>query len=187
MNVTGIILSGGKSTRMGQDKGFIELNGKPMVQHVIDHINPICDQILISANDKKYEDFGFPVYTDVIKDIGPAGGIISCLNHSTNSKNIIISCDLPFASTKFIRELIDLSGDKEVTLPKSETYLQPLCAVYSKSAYKMINELVRRGIYSLRSILKKLQIQVIEQEDIIEFDLSKELKNINSIEDLKSL
>jgi len=187
MSVTGIILSGGKSTRMGQEKGLIELNGKPMIQHVIDHIHPICDQILISANDRRYEDFGYPVYKDVISDIGPAGGIISCLNHSTNKKNIIISCDLPFASTKFIRKLLDLSSDFEVTLPRLGPYLQPLCAVYSNSVYKTFMECVMGGLYSLKSIIKEFQIQAIEQGDVAEFVLEEELKNINSLNDLENL
>ena len=90
MGVSGIILSGGKSTRMGMDKGLIELKGKPMIQHVIDHIDPICNEILISANDKVYENFSYPVYNDEIHEIGPAGGIISCLKHSSYNKNIII-------------------------------------------------------------------------------------------------
>jgi molybdopterin-guanine dinucleotide biosynthesis protein A len=186
MNVTGIILSGGKSTRMGLDKGLLELNGKPMIQHVIDHIDPICDQILISTNEKKYEDFGFPVYKDVITDIGPAGGIISCLVHSTNNKNIIISCDLPYASTNFIRKLIDLSGDFEITLPRTGPYFQPLCAVYSKDVYRTFRDCIKQGMYSLKSIIMEFQIQVIEQDDISEFDLAKELKNINTPEDLEN-
>lgn len=186
MNVTGIILSGGKSSRMGQDKGFLELNGKPMIQHVIDHINPMCDQILISANEKKYEELGYPVYKDVISDIGPAGGIISCLDHSNNNKNIIISCDLPHASTDFIRKLLDLSGDYEITLPKSGQQLQPLCAIYSKKVYKSFMEYVSRGFYSLKSIIMEFRVQVIQEDAMPAFDFSKELKNINSMDDVQN-
>ena len=62
---------------MGQEKGLIEIAGKPMIQHVIDHIDPVCNQILISANKAEYNRFGYPVIMDEIKDIGPAGGIIS--------------------------------------------------------------------------------------------------------------
>ena len=186
MGVSGIILSGGKSTRMGKDKGLIELNGKPMIHHVIDHIDPICNQILISANDKAYENLGYPVFNDEINEIGPAGGIISSLKHSSNEKNIIISCDLPYASTAFIQKLLDLSGDYEITLPKSGPHYQPLCAVYSKEVYSVFMEFVKKEIYSLKTIIKQFRIQVVEQADIEEFDLSKELRNINSPEDLKN-
>ncbi len=186
MGVSGIILSGGKSTRMGKDKGLIKLNGKPMIQHVIDHIDPICDQILISANDKTYEDFGYPVYYDEINDIGPAGGIISSLKHSSNKKNIVISCDLPFASTKFIRTLLELSGDYAITLPMSRQHYQPLCAVYSKEVYPVFMEYISKGIYSLKSIIKEFRIRIIKQEDIEGFDLSRELRNINYPDDLSS-
>ena len=77
MDITGIILSGGKSLRMGQDKGLMSLDGKFMIEHVIDHIKPLCKQILISANQEEYHKFGYPVVRDEIKDIGPAGGIVS--------------------------------------------------------------------------------------------------------------
>lgn len=171
---------------MGQDKGLILLDGKPMIQHVIDNINPICDQVLISANDIKYEEFGHPVYEDIVPGIGPAGGIISCLDHSKSKKNIIISCDLPYASTNFIRKLIDLSGDSEITLPKTGPYFQPLCAVYSKDVYRTFRDCIKQGMYSLKSIIMEFQIQIIEQDDIPEFELAKELKNINTPEDLEN-
>ncbi len=171
---------------MGQDKGLITLNGKPMIQHVIDHIIPICDQVLISANDKAYEEFGYPVYKDEISDIGPAGGIVTCLKHSKNDKNIIISCDLPFASTKFIRTLLEMSGNYEITLPKSGPYHQPLCAIYTKEVYTVFMEYVNKGNYSLQSIIKAFQLRVIRQEDIEGIDLNRELRNINSPEDLSS-
>jgi molybdopterin-guanine dinucleotide biosynthesis protein A len=187
MGVTGIILSGGKSTRMGQEKGLIELNGKPMIQLVIENLYPICDQILISANEKGYEHFDYPVHKDVISNIGPVGGIITCLNHSTNQKNIVISCDLPFASTTLIQKLLDLSGDYEITLPKSGQYYQPLCAIYSKDVYIRLRSFVSGGVYSLISIITELHAQVIEEGDIAEFDLAKELKNINSPDDLDNL
>ena len=172
---------------MGMDKGLIDLFGKPMIQHVIDHIKPICDQVLISANDKVYEDFGYPVYNDEINEIGPAGGIISCLKYSINEKNIIISCDLPYASTKFMQKLLELSGDYEITLPMSGLHYQPLCAVYSKEVYAVFMECVNKGIYSLKSIIKAFRIQVIRQEDIKGFDLSFQLRNINSPDDFTSL
>ena len=184
MGISGIILSGGKSTRMGMDKGLIELKGKPMIQHVIDHIDPICNEILISANNKVYENFSYPVYNDEIHEIGPAGGIISCLKHSSYKKNIIISCDLPYASTPFIQKLFELSGDFEITLPKSGPYYQPLCAIYSKEVYSVFMECINKGIYSMQTIINEFRIQVIEQADIEEFDFSKELRNINYPGDL---
>jgi molybdopterin-guanine dinucleotide biosynthesis protein A len=187
MGVSGIILSGGKSTRMGQEKGLIKLNGKPMIQHVIDHLDPICDQILISANATMYQDFGYPVFKDEINEIGPAGGIVSSLKHSKNEKNIIIACDLPFASTPFIRTLLDMSENYEITLPMSGPHYQPLCAVYSKEVYAVFMECINKGIYSLQSIVKAFRIQIIRQGDIKGFDLSIELRNINSPDDMPSL
>ena len=169
---------------MGKDKGLIELKGKPMIQHVIDNIDPVCDEILISANDKVYEKFGYPVFKDEINEIGPAGGIVSSLKHSSNKMNIIISCDLPYASTPFIQKLLDLSGAYKITLPKSGQYYQPLCAVYSKEVYSVFMEYVNKGIYSLKAIIEAFRIRILQPADIQGFDLSRELKNINYPDDL---
>jgi molybdopterin-guanine dinucleotide biosynthesis protein A len=67
---------------MGQDKGLMEINGKPMIQYVIDNITPVCSQIIISANQDTYKKFGYPVIKDDIADTGPAGGIVSSFPHS---------------------------------------------------------------------------------------------------------
>jgi len=80
--ITGIILAGGKSSRMGMDKGFCALNGKPMVQYAIDILEQTCDSIIICSNNSDYELFDLPVIPDIIKDIGPMGGIYSGLKNS---------------------------------------------------------------------------------------------------------
>ena len=95
MKITGIILAGGLSSRMGKDKSFIQLDEHKMIEKIIALIRPFCDELLISANKNKYKDFGYEIIKDKHKRIGPLGGIISCLNESSHELNIIISCDTP--------------------------------------------------------------------------------------------
>jgi molybdopterin-guanine dinucleotide biosynthesis protein A len=184
MSITGIILSGGKSTRMGQDKGLIEIDGMPMIQHVIDHIQPLCDQILISSNQEEYNRFGYQVVEDNIKDIGPAGGIISCLPLAKHKKCIIISCDLPYASTALIKKLLSFSENYEVTIPRIDSYLQPLCGIYSKDVYLKLKNLVDKGQYSIHKLVNQFILKIVDQRDLINLNVQAELKNINSISDL---
>jgi len=184
MHVTGIILSGGKSKRMGQDKGLIPIQGKPMIQHVIDHISPVCSTILISANQKVYETFGFPVIPDTLFKAGPVAGILSCLSQSTTEKNLVISCDLPFASTRLISYLVDQSKGFDITLPVIEGFLQPLCAVYSKSVLEGILKEVSAGEYSLQRIVRTFNLNIVEENQIQDLDLVYELRNMNAPDDL---
>jgi molybdopterin-guanine dinucleotide biosynthesis protein A len=186
MNITGIILAGGKSTRMGQEKGLIEIAGKPMIQHVINHIAPLCDQILISANREEYKDFGYNVVKDVIKDIGPAGGIASCLPYSKHKKNIIISYDLPSASTLFIQRLLHLSEDYEITIPECDKHLQPLCGIYQKDIYPEFIKLVRNGHLALKYLVKRFNLKIVDETMLQGIDIREALRNINTEEDLNS-
>ena len=91
MKITGIILAGGLSSRMGRDKALIQLDKHKMIKKVITLIRPFCNELLISANKNIYHEFGYEVIKDKHKRIGPLGGIISCLNKSNTELNLIIN------------------------------------------------------------------------------------------------
>jgi molybdopterin-guanine dinucleotide biosynthesis protein A len=184
MNVTGIILSGGKSSRMGQDKGLMELKGKPMIQYVIDQLSPVCRQILIGANHGEYKKFGYPVVQDIIKDIGPAGGIISCLRHSLHHKNMVLACDLPFISSEFLIRLLELSSNYDITVPDTGHSIQPLCGIYDICIQEKLKILVGQGEYSMRRLLRHFSINVVRQEQVPDIDFNQVLLNINTRNDL---
>jgi molybdopterin-guanine dinucleotide biosynthesis protein A len=172
---------------MGYDKGLLDITGRPMIQHVIDHLEPICSQILISANTDKYERFGYKVIPDIVHDVGPAGGLVSCLPYSVNRKNIVISCDLPFATTEFMAKLLKLSVDFDITLPKTGPFLQPLCAVYSKQVKDRLKTLVEEGHHSLQYLVRQFTLNIIEQKHLKDLNLALVLRNINYPDDLDSL
>jgi molybdenum cofactor guanylyltransferase len=81
MQITGIILAGGQSSRMGTDKAMLQIDGKTLMERAIEICKPICHEILISSNNPKHENFGFTVIPDEIKNCGPMGGIYSCLKN----------------------------------------------------------------------------------------------------------
>ena len=78
-NITGVVMAGGESSRMGTDKGVLEINGKPMVEVIISALKPVVDDIIIIANNSNYDYLGYKVYNDLIKKSGPLGGIYSAL------------------------------------------------------------------------------------------------------------
>ena len=99
--VTGIILSGGASRRMGQDKGLTLYRNKELIQYSIELLTPLCSQIIISSNDPtNYSKFGKQIVPDIIKGVGPIGGIFSSLKFTSTSGNLILSCDMPELSTE---------------------------------------------------------------------------------------
>ena len=84
--ITGIVLAGGKSSRMGQEKGLAEFDGKPMIAYALEALAPLCTEILISSNSNAYNHLGYRVVPDIIANSGPMGGIYSCMLQSQLEK-----------------------------------------------------------------------------------------------------
>ncbi|MBL1259420.1 MAG: molybdenum cofactor guanylyltransferase MobA [Thiotrichaceae bacterium] len=98
-NVTAVILAGGEGRRMaGADKGLVELDGKPLIEHVIARLQPQVSNLIISANRNvaHYQKYGYPVITDQINHQGPLGGILSALQQCNNDWLLTLPCDTPY-------------------------------------------------------------------------------------------
>ncbi len=186
-DITGIVLCGGKSLRMGQDKGLIEIMGKPMIEHVIAHIKPLCHRIMISTNNDDYKYLGYEVIHDEWNDSGPAAGILSCLYKSENFQNLVISCDLPMASTSFLERLYEYSHDSEITIPRVNTHMQPLCGYYDIVIRDRFKEYLTSGEKSMQFIVQYFNLRIISAEHLVGINLEKELMNFNTPEDLDRL
>ena len=180
-NITGIILAGGNSSRMGTDKGVMDLNGEKVIQYVIEALKPNVDNIIIIANNSNYLDFGFPVYRDEIKDCGPLGGIYSGLLKSTTDKNIVLSCDIPFITSKLISQIIAESSEYDVTVPVHDGKTEPLCAVYTKNCMPKFKELLENKILKLTDAMAQVSTKQVLLKSTKETENN--FINLNSKED----
>ncbi len=181
---TGIILAGGKSSRMGKDKGVLTVNGTMMVEHVIHSLNKNVSSIIIVANNDNYNQFGFPVVKDVIHECGPMGGIYSGLLHSQTDLNIIVSCDIPFVSSELIEALSSAPDDCDIVVPQLNGELEPLCARYRKGCALRMATYLDSGMLRLRSALQDFKLRILDPWSISGFDPN-QLANINTPEELK--
>ncbi|MBK9637273.1 MAG: molybdenum cofactor guanylyltransferase [Bacteroidetes bacterium] len=129
----GYILAGGKSSRMGTDKGLLLLKNKSLVKYVIDNLTPCVDQIFIVSSNELYEQFCLPLVPDIVLGKGPAVGIFSALEHSTVNQNFVISCDTPFLDSSLISRIFNLAKDHEICIAESMGFWEPMVGVYSKS------------------------------------------------------
>ena len=121
MKFTVIILAGGKSSRMGTDKGLVLMNEIPMIERVIKTVKKAgLSEIIIVSNNTEYKQFGLPVFPDVIPDKGPLGGIYTGLLKSSTVKNLILSCDVPFINETVLKLLIRNGLKSKVTIVKYE-------------------------------------------------------------------
>ncbi|MFZ0454899.1 MAG: molybdenum cofactor guanylyltransferase [Ignavibacteriaceae bacterium] len=133
-NITGIILSGGKSTRMGENKSMMKIGNKTIIEHVKVQMESLFSKIILITNDPvEYEFLNLEKYKDIYFRMGPLAGIHSGLTHSSTDKNFIISCDIPLMTPEMIKYLVDYKTIKPVTIAKADGFIQQLCGVYHKS------------------------------------------------------
>lgn len=177
--MTAIILSGGKSSRMGTEKGLVELNGKCLIEYVIEAAKNISDEIIIVANNNEYKRFGYRIYSDLIKNCGPMGGIYTGLFHSQTEKNLVLSCDIPFVSSDALKFIIKNSGNSKITVPKHNNKIEPLCAVYSKSCAGKFKTLILKNELKMTEALKKFSVKYLDVSKQ-KFYSEKLFHNINS-------
>lgn len=183
--VTGIILAGGKSSRMGKDKGLLMLNGKPMIQYVIDRLEELGVLILIVANHDQYQQFNYPVVEDLLKEKGPLGGIYTGLQHSESEINIVLSCDTPYIPTKLLELLLAESTGEMITIPKFRNKKHPLIGVYKRETLKMIHSNVMSNQLKLMKVCSDLGAKEVSIPEALYKEIH--FSNINTQRELKEL
>lgn len=165
MNVTGIILAGGKSSRMGSDKGLIKVENTCMVEHMINCLKKANVQdIIIIANNDEYTRFGFPVYKDLVQNKGPLGGILTALTYSKNDKNVILSCDMPFLNHEIIELLITKGDEMPVTTCFYHDRIHPLVGLYHKRILKDLKEQLNDCKYKVGLFIQRCGVKILDVE-----------------------
>ena len=180
--INGYILAGGKSSRMGADKGLLLLEGKPMIQYVIEQAQTLFDNLVIVSNNPEYKKFGLEVIPDLIKNIGPAGGIYTALNHSDKRLNFIVSCDMPFITKEAFEFIIKNTNDHQIILLENKGKTEPLFGIYSKDCKDIWLELIEQETIQLQKMILYFKLKTIPVEN---HKIFKEnfFKNINTKED----
>ena len=182
--ITGIILAGGKSSRMGEDKGFLKLNGKTFMSSIISALNPIVGEIIIVSNNSEYDVFNLKRVADSMEDSGPLAGLYSGLLHSETENNIVLSCDVPLISSSVLKKLLEgAPSETEVIQFESEGKTMPLVAMYKKKCRHHFLKLLQTNERRLRFAIDQLDVKTIT----LDSELGKTVRNINTISELKDL
>ncbi len=181
-NITGIILAGGKSSRMGTDKGFIPLNGIPFIQHIINNLTPIVDEIIIVSNNEAYDEFGLKRIPDNIPDYGPIAAVYTGLKASKTDYSLVISCDSPKVDMDVFRPLLKERNDfYDVVQYIADSRTTPLTALYHKKSLKIFKLALQNKIQKLRFVVKQLNTKTLVASD----EIRPKIVNINTPRDLK--
>jgi len=148
--VTGIVLAGGRSSRMGTDKAMLLYKGKPLIQHATDKLKQVCTKVVISANSDKYRLTGCECWPDELPSGAPMIGIYSCLKRSETKWNVVLSCDMPLVNPDFLIELLAACENADLIVPvHDDGCIEPLCAIYSRDLLLSLKDSIDRSQYGL--------------------------------------
>lgn len=177
--ITGIILAGGNSSRMGTDKALIPFKGVHLIEYSLSLMKNLCHHIIISANNPNYTNFGFPVVHDNFKGIGPLAGLEACLRYSQTRINLVVSCDTPFINSDLFRNILDYTEAYDAIVPVlNDGKIEPLIGFYSKDILSQLVLQIKKGDYKMQNLLKLINTKYIT---LINDNL---LHNLNTPEDL---
>ncbi|KAF2327569.1 molybdenum cofactor guanylyltransferase [Flavobacterium nitrogenifigens] len=182
--LTVFILCGGKSSRMQSEKGLVLFQEKPFIEHIIQAILPITNNIKLVTASKEYDYLKYEKIPDLIIDKGPLGGIYTALSHSETEFNLILSCDIPLISTELLQELISKhTQEAGITVFASDSKTHPLIGIYSKEIVPIIKKAIDSDELRMMDLLARVPHQIIKIEESENFHLT----NINSADELNDL
>lgn len=175
-----IILAGGKSSRMGEDKGLMTLFGRAMIGYVLDKALELSPDIIIVSDNPNYAQLGFEVVKDKYKAKGPLAGIFSGLSSSPHDRNLVLSCDIPYVKIGLLKYILYQSEGYDITVPKHKDRIHPLMGVYYKSCVVEFQKRIEQDKLKITDAFEALNVNIVEAD---EFD-DVEFKNLNSKKDI---
>ena len=185
--MTGIILSGGKNTRMGgENKAFVSIDGEFIIDRTINLFREMFDEIIIVTNSPlEYIDYDVQIATDIIKNKAALGGIYTGLIHASSDHCFVVACDMPFLDGRFIEYMIGRIERYDIMVPETKEGFQPLHSIYSKKCIPFIKKLIDSDRLKIRPLFKQVRTLIIPPETITTFNSTERMfLNINSQEDL---
>lgn len=188
--VSALVLAGGQSRRMGRNKAFLDFDGAPLIERVIERVQSVCVETIIVANDlETYTRFGLRVVRDVYQGKGSLGGIFSGLQAASEEYALAVACDLPFLNDALLHYLITLAPQADVVIPRShaptgkakdatryehlavkESGLHATQAIYSKRCLEPMRARLLADDLRIINFFDEVRVRVVEPDEVASFD-----------------
>jgi molybdopterin-guanine dinucleotide biosynthesis protein A len=183
--ISGAILAGGQSRRMGRNKALMSLGGVRLIDRVIQVMQDVCPQLFLVTNTPEdYADLGLPMAGDVWPDKGSLGGIYSALYHANTPHCLVVACDMPFLNAAALRYLIAHKAGYDVVIPEVEGEPQPLHAVYSQGCRAPIARRLEAHRLKITGFFPEVRVRTVTAEELRPFDPTlRTFQNLNTLEE----
>ncbi|MDE0688716.1 MAG: molybdenum cofactor guanylyltransferase [Candidatus Poribacteria bacterium] len=197
--VTGVILAGGKSRRMGENKALMRLGDNSLIGHVIHRMCLVTNELLLITNSPaEYAHLDVPMHGDILLGTGALGGIYTGLKRASHNTVLCVACDSPFVEPKLLTYLVSVLGEYDAVMPYThreihashndvQITLQTLCAAYSKRCLPIIKSMLRDSELRVHALQERAHIKRVSPEVWQAFDPEgMSFFNINTPEDFES-
>jgi molybdopterin-guanine dinucleotide biosynthesis protein A len=184
--VTGFVLAGGESSRMGRDKALLAIGGEPLVTRTAQLVESVAGEATVIGKPEVFRALGLRAASDDWPSAGPLGGIATALGVSKTPWNLVVACDLPYLTKGWLNYVIarGLASQADAVLPMNARGAEPLCAMYHKRCEPAIRMELERGTRKVTDALQAVLVEMIAPLEWKAFDSDGLLlKNMNSPED----
>jgi len=183
---TGIILAGGRGTRLGGvNKALMEVGGRAIIDRQLEVLRPLTEEVLVVANDDALASRGLRIVRDVEQGAGPLVGLYSGLREVRTPLAIAVACDLPFLQPELLRFLIAAAAGYDVVIPRLGDLLEPAHAVYRTGCVPAMAAAIRRGERRLIAFLGRLRVREVGEKELRRYDPNlRSFLNVNTPEEL---
>ena len=183
MEITGIILAGGKSRRMGSDKALFEIEGRSLLERAATFCLSFCSRVLISSGSADHYYPGCETIPDLMADSGPIGGIFSCLLLSKTDWNFVLSVDATFMELQLVSFLESQCSECDAVVPVHPGGLEPLIAFYHKRSLRAMKKQLDAGKFKMQDFLELIKTCYADAGHLLE-NFPRLFMNLNRPEDL---
>lgn len=178
--LTAAVLAGGQSRRMGQDKALLEVDGRALIEYVLDVTKSLADETLIVASERpEYDRFGCRVVPDKFPQSGSLGGIYTALSESATDYCLVLACDMPFVNRNLLEYMAGVERNYDVLVPSlppersdqgSRETLETLHAIYGKSCLPAIERQLNAGVFKVIGFFTEVNVVKLPEEVVQEYD-----------------
>ncbi|WP_051348816.1 molybdenum cofactor guanylyltransferase [Peribacillus kribbensis] len=166
MNITGIIIAGGKSSRMGTNKALLDMNGRLNIERTIAELSQVSEKVIIVTNDRQeYEFLGLDMVSDEYPGLGPLAGLHAGLKAAETGAVLAAACDMPFIKAEILSDTAGFLKGFEAAVPKMDGRPQPLAAGYRKESLSVLEDCLESGQLRMRDFLDRLKVKWVQIED----------------------
>ena len=186
MKIGCIILAGGKSSRMGEDKALLEYNGKHFIEKIAEELSFFDEKIIARGNNSaltEVMDSSWQIVPDIYPEHGPMGGLHAALKKCESEAMFVVTCDMPLMTGELAKRICTEEFEDAIIMVSEDGKFHPLCGIYRKNLYKSMEENLKQDNNRMMAVLRKCEVKYVE----LSKEESRQLANVNTREDFQKL